>query len=96
MNIDIDFYQHLILATYLFIIILRWIPANWMLYRTERKRTAFMYTMIIAIIWEGAEYFYNRGAYADMKHYLTDTATDLLAAAAACTIIVILFKKDWN
>ncbi len=82
---DIDFYQHMILATWLFIIAFRW----------YRKLQAFIIVLGVAIAWEAAELLYNLDAYSGFNHFLRDTLYDLIAALIACTISILLLKdKD--
>ena len=79
---DIDFYQHLVLATWLFVILFRWF----------NKQKAFLFTMTVALLWEFAEYFYNLDAYKNIKHWKLDTLYDLGAALIACVICIFLLK----
>lgn len=80
---EIDFYQHLILATWLYLILQRWFTVN---------RTFFI-VLGVAFLWDVAEIFYNLEAYTDFNHYLKDTAYDLIAALIACIICWILQKR---
>jgi hypothetical protein len=80
--IDIDFYQHLLLATWLFLISARWLS----------KRYTMMIVMGTAILWEASEYFYNLDAYSNIMHWKKDTLIDLLAAIIACVFCVLTIK----
>lgn len=81
--IDIDFYQHLFLATWLFLILARWL----------HKKYNMMAVMGTAILWEAAEYFYNLDAYSNTMHWKKDTLMDLLAAVIACVFCVLILKE---
>ena len=82
--IDIDFYQHLFLATWLFLIIGRWL----------HKKYTMMVVMGTAIVWEIAEIFYNLDAYSNFMHWKKDTLMDLLAALIACIFCVLIIKDE--
>ena len=79
---DIDFYQHLILATWLFLIAYRWLY----------KKYTVVVVMGVAILWEVAEYFYNMDAYSNIMHWKKDTLLDLGAALIACVLCVLILK----
>ena len=81
---DIDFYQHLVLATWLFVISYRWL----------RKKYSVMVVMGVAVLWEVREYFYNLDAYANLKHWKLDTLLDLGAALIACVFCVLIIKDN--
>jgi hypothetical protein len=80
---DIDFYQHLVLATWLFMLLNRW----W------RKQVVLLLVLGIALLWEIAEYFYNLDSYSGFKHYFMDTMFDMLAALIACLVCVLIMNK---
>jgi len=79
---DIDFYQHLFLATWLYTILFRWFD----------KQRVFLFTMGVAIVWEVTEYFYNLDAYANIQHWKLDTLLDLGAALIACFVCTLILK----
>lgn len=79
---DIDFYQHLILATWLCLILNIWLEKRW----------AFGGTVLIGLLWEVAEYFYNLDAYSSLKHYLKDSLLDMGAAVLAVGVLMIILK----
>ena len=81
---DIDFYQHLVLATWLFIVVHRWL----------HKKYTMMVVMGVAIVWEVAEYFYNLDAYANIHHWKLDTLLDLGAALLGCVFCVLIIKDE--
>ena len=80
---DIDFYQHLLLATWLFIILFRWL----------NKRNSMLIVLGVAVIWEGAEYFYNLDAYTSLDHWQLDTLYDLIAATIGCLVCMVVLKE---
>ena len=79
---DIDFFYHMVLATWLFLILNILITKRW----------AFGVTIIVGLLWEVAEYFYNLGSYSGLKHYLKDSLLDMGAAVLAVTVLVIILK----
>jgi hypothetical protein len=81
--IDIDFYQHLLLATWLFAIVFRWL----------NKRYTTIVVLGIAVLWEGAEYFYNLDAYSNIDHWMLDTLYDLIAATIGCIVCLVVLKE---
>ena len=81
--IDIDFYQHLFLATWLFLIGWRWL----------NKQLTTLSVLGIALLWEMAEYFYNLSEYANVKHFLMDSLFDILAAVLAIIFCILILRK---
>ena len=79
---DIDFYQHLILATWLFILLYRWLY----------KQLTMILVLAIGLMWEMAEYFYNMDAYSGFKHYFLDSLFDMAAALIAFLVCIFILK----
>ena len=79
---DIDFYQHLVLATWLFLISYRWL----------NKKFSLMVVMSVAIVYEFITYFFETGNYANIKHWKLDTLLDLGAALIACGFCILVIK----
>ena len=52
-----------------------------------------MVVMSIAVLWEGAEYFYNLEAYANIDHWMLDTLYDLIAAVIGCIVCLVVLKE---
>ena len=81
--IDIDFWQHLLLATWLFLMIGRWL---------NKKYTM----MIVMSIGMGYEFFYdylfNLSSYQNLQHFLKDSLMDLGAALIACVFCIMVIK----
>ena len=79
---DIDFYQHLILATWLFLIAYRWL----------NKKYSLMVVMGIAVVYEFITYFFELDNYMNIKHWKLDTLMDLGAALISCMVCILLLK----
>ena len=79
---DIDFYQHLTLATWLFIIVYRWL----------HKKYSMMVVMGIAIGYEFITYFFELDNYANIQHWKLDTLLDLGAALLGCVFCILAIK----
>ena len=79
---DIDFYQHLVLATWAYLIAYRWL----------NKKYSLMAVMGVAVLWEFSEYFYNLDAYSIIKHWKLDTLMDLGAAIISCMVCILILK----
>lgn len=79
---DIDFYQHLVLATWLFLIVYRWL----------HKKYTFMAVMGVAIIYEVITYFIEYENYSGWNHYAKDTLLDLGAALTSCFVCTVILK----
>lgn len=90
---DIDFYQHMILGLYVFMLLYEFLPEKWQLYES-RKRTVFLYTMTIALLYEASEIFWNLDAYqGGMKHFLRDTMYDMGGVLVVCFSLVIIIRN---
>ena len=89
---QIDFYQHLIAGLYLFMLLWNFLPVKWQLYES-RKRTVFLYTMSIGLLYEVSEIFWNMDAYSGgFRHYFLDSIVDMAAFLIVSTSLVFIIR----
>ena len=89
---QIDFWQHMAIACYFFMGLWVMLPDKLQLWQS-RKQTVLFYTMGLAILYDGSEYFWNLDAYGGgFRHYLLDQISDVLAVLIACLFFIIILK----
>jgi len=88
-----DFWQHMVLGAYVWMLLWVYLPEKWQLYQSK-KRTLFLYVMLVAVLYDGSEYFWNMDAYGGgFQHYMKDTITDLVAVLISCLFFIIILKE---
>ena len=82
----IDYWSvwHLLLATWLFLILHRFL---------HDLQAAFACTMAIALAWELQELIWNRKAYANMKAQLKNSLIDIGMALIACVFCALVIGE---
>ena len=88
---QVDFWQHMTIASYIYVGLWALMSPKLQLYKSK-NRTVFLYTMVVALLHEFLEYFWNFDSYENMTHYLLDSMTDLGAALISCFFFAIILK----
>lgn len=79
---QVDFWQHIYLATIASVIIGNLVRLN--------IQKVFIYTLLLALLWEASELLYNMDAYASTKAFLLDSVMDMTAALVALIVLWII------
>ena len=79
---DVDFFYHMVLATWLCLILNIWFNKRW----------ASIFTITVGIVYEGFDLWLNQDAYRGIKHHLKDSLLDIGAAVLAVGVLMIILK----
>ena len=79
---DVDFFYHMVLATWLCLILNIWFNKRW----------ASIFTIAVGLVYEGFDLWLNQGAYSGIKHHLKDSLFDIGAAVLAVGVLLIILK----
>jgi len=79
---NVDFYYHMVLATWLCLILNIWFSKRW----------ASIFTIVVGLVYEEIDLWLNQGAYSGIKHHLKDSLFDMAAAVLAVGVLMIILK----
>ncbi len=76
---------HMVLATWLFFIVFRFMPYN--------KHKVFLAVLAVALAWELSEIVWNQAAYATWRAQFINSGKDMLAALIAVAVSAVIVKN---
>jgi len=79
---------HIVLSMILYMIVYRFLYIQ----NIDNRQFSFIVVMVIALLYEGTEFIWNRTGYKNLRHQFLNSMKDMLAALLGSVLCVLLLQ----